>query len=391
MLCAHSFGSRQRISTRVGIVSPQQDGEGDGDAGGEMLFGDEIESYLRENEDGPAVTYRDLIHRGHVADWPALEALLQHCFQRLQQQQQPQKKAKAEHPLLLSVPVSFALDSWELATQAAFERLQVLGFYIVQQPLMALYSHALVTGLVVDLGHDSIDITPVFDSVLLLEAVQRIPLGGSDVEQYMLKLLRSDAALEAALGRSPDVADCRRIKESGICEVMYGPGARLSRPAQDQGPAVDIDGKSVSIGSARLQCMEVLFDPALNGKSVMSLPEAMDLAILRVDLEKRIPLYENVVLCGGLSAVKGLRERLEEELTQFVAASETANDLQPKELKFVKPPEYFTKMKERPQDMAFVGAQITAQAIFKTTTERVWITRADYNELGPTAVYRKSL
>jgi hypothetical protein len=69
-------------------------------------------------------------------------------------------------------------------------------------------------------------------------------------------------------------------------------------------------------------------------------------------------------------------------MTPFVAASETANDLQPKEVKFARPPEYFTKMKERPQDMPFVGAQIVAQALFKATSERMWITQMDYNEVG---------
>ena len=65
-----------------------------------------------------------------------------------------------------------------------------------------------------------------------------------------------------------------------------------------------------------------------------------------------------------------------------MAASETSNDLQPKEIKFSRPPEYFTKMKERPQDMPFVGAQIVAQAVFKATNERMWVTRMDYNEVG---------
>lgn len=101
-------------------------------------------------------------------------------------------------------------------------------------------------------------------------------------------------------------------------------------------------------------------------------------------------------------------------MTPFLAASETASDLQPKEVKFCRPPEYFTKMKERPQDMPFVGAQIVAQAVFKATNERMWITRLDYNEassphgpgcslsfgsltvyqhvqMGPASAYRKTV
>jgi actin-related protein len=51
--------------------------------------------------------------------------------------------------------------------------------------------------------------------------------------------------------------------------------------------------------------MEVLFDPAVAGKTGAGLAEAIDASISKVELEKRIPLYENIVLSGGLSAAKG--------------------------------------------------------------------------------------
>jgi actin-related protein len=79
-------------------------------------------------------------------------SIRQHCFQKLQ----PQKRGKnEEHPILLSVPVHFPLDDWEQATQVAFERLHALGFYVLHQPLAAVYSHGLVTGLVIDIGHET--------------------------------------------------------------------------------------------------------------------------------------------------------------------------------------------------------------------------------------------
>jgi actin-related protein len=53
--------------------------------------------------------------------------------------------------------------------------------------------------------------------------------------------------------------------------------------------------------------MEVLFDPTVVGKTGAGLAEAIDASIAKVELEKRISLYENIVLSGGLSAVKGRR------------------------------------------------------------------------------------
>lgn len=81
------------------------------------------------------------------------------CFQRLQDT----KRGKTEHPVLLSVPVSFPLEDYESATQLVFEKFHALGLYVLQQPLAAVYSHGLVTGLVIDLGHETTGMLALYE------------------------------------------------------------------------------------------------------------------------------------------------------------------------------------------------------------------------------------
>ncbi|CAO3594965.1 unnamed protein product [Absidia cylindrospora] len=65
------------------------------------------------------------------------------------------KKARNEHPVLFTVPVHWNKLELERLTQEAFEFLNIPGLYIAPQPLLALYGCGAVTGLVVDIGHNT--------------------------------------------------------------------------------------------------------------------------------------------------------------------------------------------------------------------------------------------
>lgn len=110
-------------------------------------------------------------------------------------------------------------------------------------------------------------------------------------------------------------------------------------------------------------CVEVLFDPVLAGKpDCIPLPEAMYLAITsNIDPPSRIVLWEAILLTGGVSNIKGLEARLESEIAPFIAASETSNEFQAKEIKFLNVPEYFTVYKEKRANADYLGSCILAK------------------------------
>ncbi len=161
------------------------------------------------------------------------------------------------------------------------------------------------------------------------------------------------------------------------------------------------------MGSARLRCTDVLFDPSLVGKDdTPSLFEALQVTIqASADAERRMFLWENLILAGGLSALPGLKPRLEKESELYLSASETSNENQAKEVGWVKIPDYFLSFKDRAQDMAFVGASVVAKVMFLSTANYItkvnafgcvfFLTRCtnvmqtDYNEHGPSIIHSK--
>jgi actin-related protein len=83
--------------------------------------------------------------------------------------------------------------------------------------------------------------------------------------------------------------------------------------------------------------------------------------------DRRLPLVENIIVTGGCANIKGIRERLEYECAPYLAASETSNEFQPKEIKFPKIPEYMTSYKETFPFVTYLGCTVVAKVNFDIT------------------------
>ncbi|KAI9359600.1 actin family [Zopfochytrium polystomum] len=310
---------------------------------------------------------------GRVADWNAFEALIKHIVVK----ELRIRRKKNTHPALIVIPPSWGIPDVELFVQIMFEQMNVPGLFVGDAPVMAAFGCGVLSALVIDIGHDTTSISAVVDCVFQRHASQTIPVGGRTLRTYLATLLKAEPALKDA---PIDDAFVKALLESELCEVKPFKEMALP-PLVDGTKPVDFeyDGKTYPIGAARFKVMECLFDPSLAKVHEMSIA---DLAVLVAgasveQLDKRLALWDSVLLTGGVSPVKGLKERLENELNSRLSASQTSNEFQAKDCKFVKVPEYFLAYKDSPGDITFLGGIITAKHI----------TKADYNEMGP-AVFR---
>ena len=60
----------------------------------------------------------------------------------------------------------------------------------------------------------------------------------------------------------------------------------------------------------------------------------------------------------------GLAARIEREVQLLISCSETANEYQAKELKFIKVPEYMSSYKDLPSYAGFLGGTIVSKVFF---------------------------
>lgn len=70
----------------------------------------------------------------------------------------------------------------------------------------------------------------------------------------------------------------------------------------------------IQIGPARFRAPEVLFRPDLLGEECEGIHEVLMYAIQKSDMDLRKILYQNIVLSGGSTLIKGFGDRLLLEL-----------------------------------------------------------------------------
>ncbi|KAJ3195770.1 hypothetical protein HK101_011112 [Irineochytrium annulatum] len=309
------------------------------------------------------------IQGGKVVDWAAIEHLIKHVFTKEMQL----KRARNEHPLIAVLPPQWGPDDADRLCQIAFEVLNCPGFYLAEAPVCAVYGAGITSGVVADLGHETMTIACVVDNVLIKHSTIVVDVGGRDAQALLKKHLLADSQFLSELGGEPSDALVLALRESDVCEVKH-----LREQTTEKGLAalkrIDLDsnlaelspflkGKKVSVGPYRLKTHEVFFDPILVGKNMIGLPEALAISIGQAtdSLEKRLMLWENVLVTGGCCCVKGLKDRLEKDLEVHLAASETAHEFQAKEVKYAKIPEFFAAYKDRGNGAVYLGATIVAK------------------------------
>lgn len=130
------------------------------------------------------------------------------------------------------------------------------------------------------------------------------------------------------------------------------------------------DGSVITVGTERFRCGEALFQPSVMGMECAGIHETLHSSIVKCDADLHKDLYHNVILSSGNTLFPGIADRLCGEFVRL--APETAN------VRVIAPPER--------KYSAWIGGSILASL---STFAQMQITRAEYNESGPSIIHRK--
>jgi actin-related protein len=98
--------------------------------------------------------------------------------------------------------------------------------------------------------------------------------------------------------------------------------------------------------------------------------EASFNSTMRCDIDIRKDLYANNVLSGGSTMYPGIADRMQKEITALAPST--------MKIKIIAPPER--------KYSVWIGGSILASL---STFQQMWITKAEYDEAGPSIVHRK--
>jgi actin beta/gamma 1 len=302
------------------------------------------------------------IEHGIVEDWPAMERLWHYTFYT------DLRIDPSEHPVLLTEAPLNPRQNREKIAEIMFETFNVPALYVAMQAVLSLYASGRTTGIVIDIGDGVSHIVPIYEGFALSHAIQRIDLAGRDITRYLQRLLRQKGYNFTSSAETEIVRD---VKEK-LCYVAIDPEKELLLSKKVSGIEKGYmlpDGETINLGIERFLAPECFFNPSVIGKELEPIDDLIVGSISECDVDLRRDLYSNIVLSGGSTMFPGIKERLTREIKEMISDSV--------DVRIISPPERMYSV--------WIGGSILGSL---RTFHRMWITRREYKEFGPSIIHR---
>eukprot|EP00884_Botryococcus_braunii_P003669 jgi/Botrbrau1/13302/Bobra.27_2s0021.1 len=329
------------------------------------MDGNEGIQRLNEKSDGTRVVRP--IQRGVITNWDALESLLYDTLYT-----QLGWRPGDEGNVFIAEPLFMSKAERERLTHMFFEDLVVNGFYMLESPVLSLYSVGKMSGCVVDIGYSKIDVSTVVEGQTYQPSTRRIDFGCADLNVYLAQLLEKRGIAVA------DPALLEPVKEA--CIHVVEKASQLEEElekATEVKPFTLADGQTITIVKEGLLLGEALVNPSIVDPELHSMPSVIvNACMCHADAGFRKAALEAILICGGGSCVPGLSARLLAEMKELCPPSVLPA--------LLTVPEYMPENTLRYS--VWMGGAIVSKGVFQQNQH---ISRGDYDEAGPSMVNRK--
>lgn len=258
-----------------------------------------------------------------------------------------------EHPVHLTESPLNPKGNRERLAKMMFEDFNVPAMMLTPEPVVALLASGRTTGVVVVSGLSVTHAVPIYEGHVISHAVRSLDLAGRDLTEYMMMMLKQ-----------PEREIVNEVKEKlGYVAIDYHAEMRKSiEKATFKRP----DGEVIMVGSERFRAPEALFRPGLVNMTCPGIHELTAQAVQACDRDIQKELYGNVVLCGGNMQFRGMKERMTKELMALAPS--------------------ITEVKLVTLSQTEASSPLLLEYL---ASKNNWISKDEYEELGPEVVHRK--
>ena len=240
--------------------------------------------------------------------------------------------------------------------------------------------------MVFDSGYGISHSVPIYEGYTIPSGVERIKISGEHMTTEMQRLLNARGAAASIVGQRNDSAQktfttpteieqLRCMKETmTYCVENFDYAIQEASESKACEKAYQLpDGSKIILGKERFSCPEILFQPHLAARNDIA-PEGIQKyiydSIMKCEESLRRDFFKHIMLAGGNSLFPNISNRLWREINTLA------------------PHNHRTKIIENPERKysAWLGGSIHATL---STFHTMWITKAEFDESGPSIIHRK--
>ena len=269
-----------------------------------------------------------------------------------------------EHPVLIAEPLLNPQQNRRNIAKVLFDTYKIEHLFFASQPILSLFSTSSTSGAVLESGDGVTQSCIIYEGYTIPGSFKRINLGGKEVTEYLQYLLNRKGY---ELRNSDGFQITKKIKEE-LCEVY----------PYDKNENLEIknytlpDDTTIEIGEERRLAPEILFNPLLREYEYPSIPEILSESINKTNVDLKLQLYNSILLSGGNTNIKGMKERIYKEIKKLASKNAKVRLLTP----------------SNPEYCSWIGGNIISSL---EISKAMWISVKEWMEKGENIINKRTI
>ena len=214
-----------------------------------------------------------------------------------------------EHPVLIAEPLLNPQENRRNIAKVLFDTYKIEQIFFASQPILSLFSTSSTSGAVLESGDGVTQSCIIYEGYTIPGSYKRINLGGKEVTEYLQYLLNKKGH---ELRNSDGFQITKKIKEE-LCEICSPENENQLEPKNYTLP----DDSILEIGEERRLAPEILFNPLIREYEYPGIQEILAESINKTNVDLKLQLYGSILLSGGNTNIKGMKERIYKEIKKL--------------------------------------------------------------------------
>ena len=269
-----------------------------------------------------------------------------------------------EHPVLIAEPLLNPQENRRNIAKVLFDTYKIEQIFFASQPILSLFSTSSTSGAVLESGDGVTQSCIIYEGYTIPGSYKRINLGGKEVTEYLQYLLNKKGH---ELRNSDGFQITKKIKEE-LCEIYSPENENKLEPKNYTLP----DDSILEIGDERRLAPEILFNPLIREYEYPGIQEILAESINKTNVDLKLQLYGSILLSGGNTNIKGMKERIYKEIKK----------LAPKKAKIR------LHTPSNPENCCWIGGNIISSL---EISKEMWISVKEYMEKGENILHTRTI